>query len=136
MSLRPLSACPVGIPSKRKLERVSGLRLLASVKLEGRLWQSHTASTRIHTPVTPGLSWDGVTCIAASALSLRVGSTVVQMDTKVHEITEQWRQPSQNKTPSLSMNGSERKENQMRQGLDFLAHSFIQKFYFRGTWVA
>ena len=72
-------------------------------------------------------------------LSLRAGSSRWQPQGLVcrghhsPQGTEQQRQLFQNKMPSLSMKGSEKKENQTRQRVHFRTHSFIQKFYFMPT---
>lgn len=117
---RPLSASPVGFPSQRKPGRVSALRLHASVAPEGGQQVGSGRPTCCSYP--------------CAHLSLRAGSSRWQPQGLVcrghpsPQGTEQQRQLFQNKIPSLSMKGSEKKENQTRQRVHFRTHSFIKNF--------
>lgn len=143
MPWRPLAASPVGFPSTRKPERVSVLRLLASVKPEGR--QRVSPGRAAHGPQQN--SYHGYPCaqLGRCHLCCRICRCMLgpprvsprascSGDTKVHEIQDSRGRFSGTKHPASPRRGARGKRITLGRGeISWFIHSFIQKWHFMPT---
>lgn len=129
----PSQPCLWVSPSQGSQSELSS-QTFASVKAEGRLGSARAErarrrAARTHTPVTPALTWGGVTCTCPI---LTCWATVCQPWSFLQRGHQSPCSYSRTKyPPSPSVKGSESKENHTRQRVNFLAHSFLHsKFLF------